>query len=36
MLCDSLEEKGVCRGEWIRVYVWLSTFAVHLKLLKHC
>ena len=22
--------------EWIRVYVWLSPFAVHLKLSKHC
>ena len=22
-------------GEWIHVYVWLSAFAVHLKLL-HC
>ena len=22
-------------GEWIHVYVWLSPFAVHLKLLHH-
>jgi len=22
--------------EWIRVYVWLSLFAVHLKLSQHC
>ena len=22
--------------EWIRVYVWLSPFAVHLKLSQHC
>ena len=22
--------------EWIHVYVWLSPFAVHLKLSKHC
>ena len=22
--------------EWIHVYVWLSPFAVHLKLLQHC
>ena len=23
---------GDCGGEWIQVYVWLSPFAVHLKL----
>ena len=23
-------------GEWMHVYVWLSPFAVHLKLPKHC
>ena len=23
---------GDCGGEWIHVYVWLSPFAVHLKL----
>ena len=23
------------RGEWIHVYVWLSPFAVHLKLSQH-
>ena len=23
-------------GEWIHVYVWLSSFTVHLKLLQHC
>ena len=23
-------------GEWIHVYVWLSSFAVHLKLPQHC
>ena len=28
MLCGSLDG----RGEWIHVYVWLSTFAVHLKI----
>ena len=27
---------GKFRGEWIHVYVWLSSFAVHLKLLQHC
>ena len=23
-------------GEWIHVYVWLSHFAIHLKLSQHC
>ena len=23
-------------GEWTHVYVWLSPFAVHLKLSQHC
>ena len=23
-------------GEWIRVYIWLSPFAIHLKLSQHC
>ena len=23
-------------GEWIHVYLWLSPFAVHLKLSQHC
>ena len=27
---------GKFGGEWIHVYVWLSTFAVHLKLSQHC
>ena len=27
---------GESRGEWIHVYVWLSRFAVHLKLSQHC
>ena len=27
---------GKFGGEWIRVYVWLSPFTVHLKLSKHC
>ena len=27
---------GECRGEWIQVYVWLSLFAVHLKLSQQC
>jgi len=24
------------RGEWVHEYVWLSPFAVHLKLSQHC
>jgi len=35
MLCGSLDGRGVW-GEWIHVYVWLSPFAVHLKLLQRC
>ena len=27
---------GEFEGEWIHVYVWLSSFAVHLKLSQHC
>ena len=27
---------GGLGGEWIRVYVWLYPFAVHLKLSHHC
>ena len=27
---------GEFGGEWIHVYVWLSPFAVHLKLSLHC
>ena len=27
---------GEFEGEWIHVYVWLSSFAVHLKLAQHC
>ena len=27
---------GEFAEEWIHVYVWLSHFAVHLKLLQHC
>ena len=27
---------GEFGGEWIRVYVWLSPFAAHLKLSQHC
>ena len=27
---------GELGGEWIHVYVWLSPFAVHLKLSQHC
>ena len=35
MVCGSLDGKGVW-GEWIHVYVWLSPFAVHLKLSQYC
>ena len=28
--------EGKFGGEWIHVYVWLSPFIVHLKLLQHC
>ena len=31
MLCGSLDRCGA-EGEWIRVYMWLSPFPVHLKL----
>ena len=27
---------GEFGGDWIHVYVWLSTFAAHLKLSLHC
>ena len=27
---------GEFAGEWIHAYIWLSPFAVHLKLLQHC
>ena len=27
---------GECGGKWIHVYVWLSPFAVHLKLSQRC
>ena len=27
---------GEFGGEWTHVYVWLSPFAVHLKLSQHC
>ena len=27
---------GEFGGEWIHVYVWPSSFAVHLKLSQHC
>ena len=27
---------GEFGGEWIHVYVWLSSFAVHVKVLQHC
>ena len=27
---------GEFGGEWVHIYVWLSPFAVHLKLSQHC
>ena len=27
---------GQFGGEWIHVYVWLTPFAVHLKISQHC
>ena len=27
---------GEFGGEWIQVYIWLSPFAIHLKLSHHC
>ena len=35
VLCDSLDG-GEFGEEWIHVYMWLSPFAVHLKLSQHC
>ena len=35
MLCAAWMGWGF-GGEWIHVYVWLSPFAVHLKLSQHC
>ena len=35
VLHGSLDGKGVW-GKWINVYVWLSLYAVHLKLSQHC
>ena len=34
--CTAAWMGGKSRGEWIHVYVWLSPFAVHLKLSQHC
>ena len=35
MSFGSLDGRGVW-GEWIRVYLWLRAFRVHLKLSQHC
>ena len=35
MLCTAWMG-GMFRGEWIHVCIWLSPFAVHLKLSQHC
>ena len=34
MPCGSLDGRGVW-GEWMHAYVWLSPFAVHLRLSQH-
>ena len=36
MLYGSLDGRGLGEEEKIHVYVWLSPFAVHLKLPQHC
>ena len=28
--------RGKFGGEWVRVYVWLHAFIVHMKLSQHC
>ena len=35
MLRGSLDGRSV-GGKWIYIYIWLSSFAVHLKLSSHC
>ena len=35
VLDGSLDERGAWGGEWIQVYVWLSSFAIHLKLSQY-
>ena len=35
VLCASLDGR-VCGTQWVHVHVWLSLFAVHLKLPQHC
>ena len=45
-LLDSIRNSAQCYaaawmggefgGEWIHVFVWLSPFALHLKLSQHC
>ena len=34
--CVASQMGGELWGEWIHVYVWLSPFAVPLKLSQHC
>ena len=36
MLCSDLDGGLLFGGKWIHVSVWLSPFAVHLKLSQHC
>ena len=35
ILCGSVDGSRL-GGEWIRVYVWLGPFTIHLKLSQHC
>ena len=34
--CVAARRGGEIGGEWIRVYVWLSHFAIQLKLSQNC
>ena len=36
MLCGSLDGKGVWGRMDTRIYIWLSPFAVYVKLSQHC
>ena len=35
VLIENSGKSNESGGEWIHAYVWLSTFAVHLKLSQH-
>ena len=34
-MISRITHRGEFGGEWIHVYIWLSSFAIHLKL-SHC